>query len=440
MPKLNTYPVASTYDDALELIGIIPGVGGAFQTVRANKTALVALIQANSSGGTPGADGEDGREVELQAGVTHIQWRYVGDASWIDLVSLASLKGEQGIQGEQGEQGESGTGLTNKGNWAAATYDPGDYVFSMGSLGVVSMWVLNSTVPYASTVAPLSDPTKWIELVAPAGEDGKSVEIQASATHVQWRLVGDPTWINIVALADLEGTPGTEGAPGSPGAAGAKWFTGAGVPDGGTGVNGDFYLRTNGDYYGPKTAGAWGSVVASLKGATGAAGTGVPAGGTTGQVLTKTSGTDFATNWQTPAAGGGGGVDLTTNQSVGGNKTFSGLTSLATALFPNTAIPSPQAGGTYNIGAGMQNVYVRTTGGGALTIKMPDYFNPGAELVVFIDGAASSITWNPGLVGYGTITVKGGPVSSAGTVGTVWRYVLDGANNTFYWLCVGHTN
>lgn len=30
----------------------------------------------------------------------------------------------------------------------------------------------------------------------------------------------------------------------------------------------------------------------------------MPAGGTAGQVLTKTSATDYATGWQTPAAGG----------------------------------------------------------------------------------------------------------------------------------------
>lgn len=39
-------------------------------------------------------------------------------------------------------------------------------------------------------------------------------------------------------------------------------------------------------------------------GADGADGVGVPAGGTTGQVLTKTSSTDYATEWATPAAGG----------------------------------------------------------------------------------------------------------------------------------------
>jgi hypothetical protein len=54
-------------------------------------------------------------------------------------------------------------------------------------------------------------------------------------------------------------------------------------------------------------AGATGSQgVQGIQGPTGnpgPTGPGVATGGTTGQVLTKTSGTDFATNWQTPAAG-----------------------------------------------------------------------------------------------------------------------------------------
>jgi hypothetical protein len=41
-------------------------------------------------------------------------------------------------------------------------------------------------------------------------------------------------------------------------------------------------------------------------GGSGAEGVGVPAGGTTGQVLTKASGTDYDTDWETPSGGGGG--------------------------------------------------------------------------------------------------------------------------------------
>lgn len=54
----------------------------------------------------------------------------------------------------------------------------------------------------------------------------------------------------------------------------------------------------------------------------GAPGIGVPAGGTTGQVLTKSSNVDFATGWTTPSAGGGGvafafGTTAPTTPTVG---------------------------------------------------------------------------------------------------------------------------
>jgi len=47
----------------------------------------------------------------------------------------------------------------------------------------------------------------------------------------------------------------------------------------------------------------------TVPGPAGPAGVGVPAGGTANQVLTKTSATDYATAWQTPAGGGGGVAD-----------------------------------------------------------------------------------------------------------------------------------
>lgn len=46
-----------------------------------------------------------------------------------------------------------------------------------------------------------------------AGADGREVELQKSATHVQWRYVGDSTWIDLVALSEITGPPGTGGAP-----------------------------------------------------------------------------------------------------------------------------------------------------------------------------------------------------------------------------------
>jgi hypothetical protein len=46
------------------------------------------------------------------------------------------------------------------------------------------------------------------ELEGGDGTNGREVEIQTTATHIQWRLVGDPDWVNLIALASLKGDPG----------------------------------------------------------------------------------------------------------------------------------------------------------------------------------------------------------------------------------------
>lgn len=56
--------------------------------------------------------GDPGTPVEIQKGATHIQWRYVGDTSWTDIVSMAELKGATGEKGEKGEIGATGASNT----------------------------------------------------------------------------------------------------------------------------------------------------------------------------------------------------------------------------------------------------------------------------------------------------------------------------------------
>lgn len=390
MTKLNTYELKGALEATLQLIGIIPGVGSAFETVRVSNDALVAFIQQYA-----GEDGTNGKQVELRKGSTDIQWRYVGDASWTNLVALTEITGPAGANGEDGEEvmlrknsthvqwklasavawtdliplsdlkGEAGTGLTNRGVWAAGTFNPGDYVFSTGSIGSGNaMWVLSDSEPYVSSVQPKDDATHWIEQAAPAGpagDDGLSVELQKSATHIQWRQTGG-TWANLVPLADLVGASGsagangktvltTSGAPsagtgtdgdfaydptamimygpkaagawptgvilkgsaGMAGAAGAKWYTGTDVPAAGTGVDGDFYLRSNGDYYGPKASGAWGSVVASLKGPAGSG------GGSGGGVISGVYTVANNTVKEFTVASGAGGMFAVYHESLGAN-------------------------------------------------------------------------------------------------------------------------
>ena len=100
-------------------------------------------------------------------------------------------------------------------------------------------------------------------------------------------------WLNETNIKGPAGPPGADSTvPGPAGPAGPQGVPGAAStvpgpagPTGSTGATGS---------QGP----------AGSTGPTGATGPGVAPGGTTGQVLTKTSATDYATNWQTPAAGG----------------------------------------------------------------------------------------------------------------------------------------
>lgn len=53
--------------------------------------------------------------------------------------------------------------------------------------------------------------TNLIALSALEGADGPPVELQVGATHIQWRVLGAPAWIDLVPLASLAGPPGTPG-------------------------------------------------------------------------------------------------------------------------------------------------------------------------------------------------------------------------------------
>ena len=105
-------------------------------------------------------------------------------------------------------------------------------------------------------------------------------------------------------LQGIQGPAGAQGATGAQGPAGAtgytpNFITGSGVPSSGTGNNGDLYLNSStGDLYGPKSSGSWGSIVANIKGATGAQG---PTGATGAQGPTGT-------------VSGGSIIDLTSGQ------------------------------------------------------------------------------------------------------------------------------
>ncbi|MDH2338724.1 Ig-like domain-containing protein [Clostridium perfringens] len=60
----------------------------------------ITIPTGSGGSGIPGQDGRDGREIELRKGETHIEWNYVGEDNWKQLVSLEELKGPKGQDGE----------------------------------------------------------------------------------------------------------------------------------------------------------------------------------------------------------------------------------------------------------------------------------------------------------------------------------------------------
>lgn len=260
--------------------------------------------------------------IQMRANATHVQYKYVDGTTWSDLIALTEITGEQGIQGIQGAQGIQGIqGIQGLQGAVGLQGDPG--------------------------------PT------GAQGAAGPAVELQKTATHLQWRVAGTATWIDLAALTDITGPQGIQGIQGIQGLTGATGPTGPQGPQGeiGEGINilgsvansgslpssgnsiGDAYIIT-GDLWvwtgstwqntgtiqgpagptGPTGAtgpqgsqgiqgetGATGATGATgpegPQGPTGATGAGVAAGGTTGQVLAKSSSTDYATTWTTPFSG-----------------------------------------------------------------------------------------------------------------------------------------
>lgn len=70
---------------------------------------------------------------------------------------------------------------------------------------------------------------EWENLIAIAdliGADGPAIELQSNGTYIQYRVVGDVSWINIVPLTDLTGPQGATGLQGATGATGATGAAG----------------------------------------------------------------------------------------------------------------------------------------------------------------------------------------------------------------------
>lgn len=93
---------------------------GKFLSVGSDGNVVPADAPSGGGGGS-GTPGKDGREIQIQNNGTAIQWRYVGDESWTDLVQLSDITG---AKGDPGEDGITPT-IEENGNWYLGDEDTG---------------------------------------------------------------------------------------------------------------------------------------------------------------------------------------------------------------------------------------------------------------------------------------------------------------------------
>lgn len=144
-----------------------------------------------------------------------------------------------------------------------------------------------------------------------------SFELEAGSTYtIDFDAPVDVEGTTVTVYVPVEGDPGPVGPEGPAGPQGNSGNTGpigATGPQGGVGATGPQGLQGTQGIQGPAGGiGPTGNPGAT--GATGPAGPGVPVGGSTGQALTKISGTDYATQWSTISGGSGGGVPISATE------------------------------------------------------------------------------------------------------------------------------
>ncbi|WOC14970.1 hypothetical protein [Pseudochrobactrum sp. MP213Fo] len=169
----------------------------------------------NGIDGAEGPAGADGREVQIRAFGLFIQWRYVGETEWTDLIALADITGAAGKDGKDGTNGSNGAD-GKQGIQGIAGIDGREVSLSANSTHI--QWRLDED-GWQDLVA-LADLNGADGAEGPKGKDGTNgtaAEFQTTATHIQWRLVGSMTWIDLLPLSQITGPTGSDGSHGANG-------------------------------------------------------------------------------------------------------------------------------------------------------------------------------------------------------------------------------
>lgn len=145
--------------------------------------------------GINGTNGTSGREVEFEVASGYIRWRYVGDSSWRSLIALSELRGAPGRDGLNGSNGKDGI-------------SPALQAGMVTTLAAGSSATMSLTGTAANPILNLGIPAGAQGNSGSNGQDGRAVQLQVSGGFIQWRLVGDAAWQNLIATSSLVGADG----------------------------------------------------------------------------------------------------------------------------------------------------------------------------------------------------------------------------------------
>lgn len=135
--------------------------------------------------------GATGKSIELQKGTTHIQWRVVGATTWIDLIAITDLVGATGAAGSTWLSGATGP--------AAAAGKITDWYINTATGEIylktaATTWTLQLTLPIASSGSA------WLLLtVDPTTQGASGSWALNSANGTIWSRTG-ATWTKVLAI------------------------------------------------------------------------------------------------------------------------------------------------------------------------------------------------------------------------------------------------
>lgn len=220
----------------------------------AGPRGLIGKSGTNGIDGLDGKDGKDGRPIELRLSKTHVQWRYIGEIIWKDLIKIESLRGPQGPRGDRGERGERGERGLQGYAGGPGQRGPQGFTGATGPPGPPGTGSVESVNGYTGVV------------VLDATDVGADPNGSASTALTD---ANNYTDTQISALTFLESV-----------------VAGAGVTIDNTNPQNPVISAT---------------------------GKGVPAGGTEQQLLSKATGTDYDTEWVDPPTSG---IDPDTEENL----------------------------------------------------------------------------------------------------------------------------